>query len=522
MNRFYAYTRVSTTKQGETGVSLQEQRSAIERYAREKNLTISNWYEEQLTAAKRGRPVFSRMIRQLKLRQAAGVVIHKIDRSARNLRDWADIGELVDAGVQIHFSNEPLDLTSRGGRLSADIQAVIASDFIRNLREETKKGFYGRLKQGFYPMPAPLGYLNQGSGKVKVPDPAKAPLIRQCFELYATGCYTVVDLAEEIFRRGLRSKSGKRIGWHGISKILKRVFYTGAIVLEKNGESFIGGHKPLISAEMFRMVQDLLTGKSVKTRVLHHDYLFRQVFKCPTCGKTLIGERQKGAVYYRCHGKECPSGTIREDRIQDAVTCQLKRLELSSEESLCFGLLLKDLRRDWVENHERAVAATEMSLAKVMERESRLTDVYLDGAVDDQTYRERIAALRVERCDLENRLRELKCNPASLPNAILEVLELAKSAYSTYLAANVDESKELLKVLCSNRTLDAKNPIFILDPAFERVANRVENSFGSPSASTSRTEEVCESLVRDLAGLVRPTVNLAPEYRLVATMPEAA
>lgn len=522
MKRFFAYTRVSTTKQGETGVSLQEQRSAIERYAREKEITISDWFEEQLTAAKRGRPVFSRMIRQLKLRQAAGVVIHKIDRSARNLRDWADIGELVDAGVQIHFSNEPLDLNSRGGRLSADIQAVIASDFIRNLREETKKGFYGRLKQGLYPMPAPLGYLNAGRGKVKIPDPAKAPLIRQCFDLYATGCYTIVDLAEEMFRRGLRSKSGKRIGWHGISKILKRVFYTGAIVLEKNGESFVGGHKPLVSGHTFREVQDLMSGKSVKTRVLHHDYLFRQVFNCCSCGKVLIGERQKGAVYYRCHGKQCPGGTIREDRIQDAITTKLKCLDLSSEESLCLGLLLKDLCRDSVEAHERAIAATEMSLSKVKEREARLTDVYLDGAVDDQTYRERIAALRVERCDLENRLKDLKGNPSSLPNAIMEVLELAKSAYSTYIAATIDESKELLKVLCSNRTLDPKNPVFTMDPAFERVANRNENSIGSPSASTSRTEKLCKSLVKDLASLVRPTLDLAPEPRLDAKMPDAA
>ena len=57
-----------------------------------------------------------------------------------------------------------LDLNTRGGRLSADIQAVVAADFIRNLREETKKGFYGRLKQGLYPICAPIGYLDRGGG----------------------------------------------------------------------------------------------------------------------------------------------------------------------------------------------------------------------------------------------------------------------------------------------------------------------------------------------------------------------
>ncbi len=54
--------------------------------------------------------------------------------------------------TEVHFANESLDLQSRGGRLSADIQAVVAADYIRNLREETRKGFYGRLKQGLCPM----------------------------------------------------------------------------------------------------------------------------------------------------------------------------------------------------------------------------------------------------------------------------------------------------------------------------------------------------------------------------------
>src|SRR5271155_6201404 len=100
---------------------------------------------------------------------------------ARNLKDWADLGELIDAGVEVHFANESLDLHTRGGRLSADIQAVVAADYIRNLREETRKGFYGRLKQGLYPLPAPLGYLDRGKGKVKEVDPIMAPVVARAF-----------------------------------------------------------------------------------------------------------------------------------------------------------------------------------------------------------------------------------------------------------------------------------------------------------------------------------------------------
>src|SRR6185437_14313254 len=194
LEKYFGYIRVSTAKQGERSVSLPEQRSAIERYALKNNLVIADWFEERQTAAKKGRPVWSQMLKGLRQGKARGVIIHKIDRSARNLKDWADLGELIDQGIEVHFANESLDLNSRGGRLSADIQAVVAADYIRNLREEAKKGIYGRLKQGFLPSGAPVGYLNHGGGKQKTIDPEKGPLVRKAFLLYATGNYTIRTL----------------------------------------------------------------------------------------------------------------------------------------------------------------------------------------------------------------------------------------------------------------------------------------------------------------------------------------
>src|SRR5206468_10057168 len=184
VRKFFGYARVSTVKQGEHGVSLQEQRDAVARYAERYGLDIITWFEERQTAAKRGRSIFNRMLKLLTQGKADGVIIHKIDRSARNLKDWADLGELIDQGIEVHFANESVDLHSRGGRLSADIQAVVAADYIRNLREEVRKGFYGRLKQGLYPLPAPLGYLDRGKGKPKALDPVRAPLVKAAFELY--------------------------------------------------------------------------------------------------------------------------------------------------------------------------------------------------------------------------------------------------------------------------------------------------------------------------------------------------
>lgn len=137
--RCLAYLRVSTPRQGE-GVSLLTQREAIAGFAAERGLLVTGWYEEKTSAARRGRPVFAEVLRQLRVGRGQGLIVHKVDRSVRNLRDWANLGELIDQGMPLYFAGDGLDLTSRSGRLAADIQAVVAADFVRNLREEAKRG----------------------------------------------------------------------------------------------------------------------------------------------------------------------------------------------------------------------------------------------------------------------------------------------------------------------------------------------------------------------------------------------
>ena len=237
MSNYYGYIRVSTVKQGTQGVSLQEQKDAIIRYASRSGIEITAWFEEQLTAAKQGRPIFTKMMTLLRQGKAQGVVLHKIDRGARNLKDWASIAELNDQGIDVHLANDGLDMRSRGGRLSADIQAVIASDYIRNLREETLKGFYGRLKQGILPIAAPLGYVDNGGGKVKTAHPVKASLVIKAFELYATGKYSFNTLPPVLEKLGLRNMRGNPVPRSALTNILSNVFYMGLIKIRKTGEN---------------------------------------------------------------------------------------------------------------------------------------------------------------------------------------------------------------------------------------------------------------------------------------------
>lgn len=372
MKKYFAYIRVSHPKQAERGSSLQEQRAAIEEFARRHGLTISEFFEEQETAAVRGRRAFGTMFSALRASRADGVIIHKIDRSARNLRDWADLGELIDRGVEVHFANESLDLRSRGGRLSADIQAVVAADFIRNLREEVRKGFFGRLRQGLYPLPAPLGYRDHGRGLPKEPDPLTAPLVSLAFELYATGTYSLDSLLEELARRGLRSRWGGALSRNGLSVLLNNPFYFGLIRIKKTGQAFAGVHEPLVSKALYERVQDVLQGRT-PNRQKRHRFLLQRLLKCARCHRSLPGELQKGRVYYRCQTRTCPTTCHREDRVEERIGEELRRIEFTETEKADLLTAAAQLRETWVDRRDELLKAASLQTAKINERLTRLS-----------------------------------------------------------------------------------------------------------------------------------------------------
>jgi site-specific DNA recombinase len=485
MNQFYGYIRVSTARQGE-GVSLQQQRAAIEQYAQRHNLEIARWFEELETAAKSGRPVFSEMIRELKRARARGVIIHKIDRSARNLRDWADLGELIDRGTEVHFANETLDLQSRGGRLSADIQAVVAADYIRNLREETIKGFWGRLKQGLYPMPAPLGYLNNGAGKPKTLDPKAAPLVRKAFDLYGTGHYNLIGLCAELNRLGLRRHGGNQLQPNRVSELLKNPFYIGLIHIRTTNETFKGVHEPLVGRQLFDRVQKILLGKT-NARSLKHDFVYRRRLACKNCGYSLVGERQKGHVYYRCQIRDCPTRCIREETIEQAVLEQFARLRCSKDEYAWFRRKLAQMKLTNTEEQEKIVAALALQLSQTGDRLNRLTDAYIDRLIEKDLFEQRKSALLVERTDVEQRLAEWKSGKRNAADELLLFLERADSAYLAYKLGLAEEKRDLLDALTSNRMVSGKTPEIMLALPFNEVANRFESTSGGPSRGIPRT-----------------------------------
>jgi site-specific DNA recombinase len=483
---YFGYVRVSTAKQGEKGVSLEEQRQAIERYSQRYGLLIARWFEERETAAKRGRAIFGEMLQFLRRGQACGVVMHKIDRGARNLKDWADLGDLADTGFEIHFANESLDLNTRGGRLSADIQAVVAADYIRNLREETKKGFYGRLKQGILPMSAPIGYQNRGGGKVKEPDAVMAPLVHKAFQLYATRQYSLTHLVEEMYQSGLRNRKGGKVTINGISTLLNNPFYFGVIRIKKTAETFSGGHEPIISKALFDHVQAVLNGKTVD-RLVKHEFIFRRMIRCAACRYHLVGEIQKGHVYYRCHRASCKGKTFREEEIDDEIKLTFDSLAIDEFEAAYIRAWLRSAREQQEQLKQQEINNWRLQLDQIRSRLARLTDAFVDGNIDKALFEERKTDLILEEAAIKGKIRSLELDSGRRIESIGKFLELTKTASNLYKTAIPVEKRDFVKRLTSN--LVATSEKVVIEPRSEVVtlANRQKIACGSPRRDVGRT-----------------------------------
>lgn len=484
MKQVFAYIRVSTAKQGQ-GVSLQEQRSAIERYVTRAGAQIVEWFEERRTAAKIGRPEFARMMKLLRAGKAQGIVIHKIDRSTRNYRDWADIDELVESGIDVHFANEDVDLRSRGGRLAADIQMVVAVDYIRNLRDEAMKGIHGRLKQGILPCGAPIGYLDRGAGRPKEIDPVRGPIVRRLFEEYAAGSMTLRNLTEVALRLGLRNRKGNPVRLTQIQKIIRNPFYAGMIRSSRLG-LFLGAHEPLMPRLTFDRVQELLDEKRVR-QTNRFTFRYRRLIRCKTCGRSLVASKQKGFIYYRCQVVVCPTTSVREDAIDAAVRKQLQTVTLEMGELALVEREISLLFENEAALHLSQQQALEEALSATTARLGRLTDLLLDQKIDSEVHDQKRRTLLDDRIRIEQELAALTTGANDLRIRIEKVLEIVRSASTLYECASDNQKRRLIETIFSERSAVGRAVHLSLREPFASIAKR-RRDHGPDDAKTVSAE----------------------------------
>lgn len=521
MRRYIAYTRVSTAKQGEKGSSLVEQKSIIESYARREGLAISAWYEERVTAAKVGRTIFKQMMQVFARGGAEGLILHKIDRGARNLKDWALLSELTDTGVDVRIAGDSIDMNSRGGRLSADIQAVVAADYIRNLREEVKKGQQGRLKAGLYPWSAPIGYINTGKGgRAKEICSEKGPLVRRAFIEYAAGKYTLRTLALALSEWGIKSRGGRPLSLSRVNEMLRRKFYIG--LLEVKGETFAGAHDPLVTKELFDQVQAVLNGRSAERLYGENSYLFKRLIRCAACERFLYAETQKGRRYYRCHTEGCSGSCIGEARVVDRVIGEIALLFASDHLLQACSLYVEQKKLDVGARAAELKAGTSLRLSRVVDQISRLTDAYLDRALEREEYDIRKRLLLEEKIALQERLRESDQLEETYTRAAKLFFELITGLKGIVISENTEEIRRIFIASISNLlvaqkviTLQWRKSVLLLIEACSDLnsahAREGYRTFEVDDAVRDRARIVMEEVFRE--SLSPPPMSGSPDVR---------
>lgn len=490
------------------------QRDQAERFALLKHIKIIRFFSEMETAAKQGRPVFSQMMKELRSGRAEGLILHKIDRGARNLREWSDITDLIELGIKVHFVHDSIDLETRGGRLTGDMLAAVAADYVRNLREETIKGIVGRLKQGIWPFNAPLGYINTGKGNPKTIDPLSGSLVRQAFELYATGGYTIKTIRIKLHALGLRTSTGHPLSKNTLTSIFNNPFYYGALILRSTGDIYIGVHVPLISKELFNQVQAVLSGRTWRKEGRHH-FLYRGEITCSTCGYRVLGESQKGYIYYRCHRKSCKGTSFREEHVTRALQNDLSVLRIFMERHPEIEVALRKAISSRTKNTAERMQALGLKLAKLDERLNAATDALLDGVIDKDVYSQKRNELQNSKIEIAEEIS--RCERAEKPNATnadiyLELVDLLR--HKTFLQSP-HEARRVSKMISSNFQATGKNIVLQWVFGFDRVISHQKADCCALPQDRART---VDSFVALFMGNDVPT-SPHPEVAGDATMP---
>lgn len=331
--KYIIYAQKSTEDEGYQVLSIESQLAELREFAaREKLEIVGPTFVETKTAKEPGRTKFAEMLSLIEKGKAEGILSWHPDRLARNSVDGGKIIHLIDKGIikSLKFPTFWFEPTPQG-LFMLSIAFGQSKYYVDNLSENVKRGMRQKIRNGIWPVWAPIGYLNNPKTRMIDVDLEKAPKIRKIFGLYATGEHNLTSLANWCKENNLKGNLGKEISTSNIQKILQNVFYLG--LMKYKGEIFEGKHKPLISKKLFDKVQEVLKERGKPQKIKKHNFAFLGLMKC-TCGASITAETQKGHIYYRCTKKKgvCQEKHyLREENLIEQIKSFLQKVSLSNQ-----------------------------------------------------------------------------------------------------------------------------------------------------------------------------------------------
>jgi site-specific DNA recombinase len=212
MTRTIAYLRVSTDKQADRGVSLDAQRAKVAAYAELYDLELCEVIVDAGESAKSlNRPGLQRALGMLKRGEADALLVVKLDRLTRSVRD---LGQLVESyfaqGKAALLSvGEQIDTRSAAGRLVLNVLASVSQWEREAIGERTATAMQHKASQGEYTGgAAPFGFCLAADGEHLEELPEEQHALAVVRELRAAGL-SFRRLAAELTARGLVNRNGR-------------------------------------------------------------------------------------------------------------------------------------------------------------------------------------------------------------------------------------------------------------------------------------------------------------------------
>ena len=457
-----SYLRVSTRDQArrgggdDEGFSIPAQREANRRKAASMGaMIIKEFVDRGASARSANRPELQRMLEYLEDHDVDFVIVHKVDRLARNRADDVEIMKALEAShVRLVSTTESIDQTPSGILLHG-IMSSIAEFYSRNLAAEVAKGMSQKVRAGGTVGRVPLGYRNHRTVdsegreiRTVIIDADRAPLVREAFALYASGDWTVVSLADHLAGRGLTTTPSPRLPSKPITeghlhKILNNPYYKG--LTKYQGVHYPGRHEPLVDEVTWQRVQDVLATHLNGERTRKHPHFLKSTVYCGQCGERLMVQNSRSKTglvypYFYCTGRHakrtvCTQRSVLIYEVEKKIEEHYRRIQL--DPSLRAGIeeLVRDEFRTAQSRMEGVRADLKREKDKLERQREKLMEAHYAGAIPVELLgreQERISrSLR----DVETRLSATLSEFETIEGNLGKALDLAADCGAAYQQA---------------------------------------------------------------------------------------
>lgn len=197
LTKVVGYIRVSTNQQADEGISLEAQRTRLEAYAVALGLDlVAIEVDAGLSAKNLKRPGLLAALEALETGKADGLLVVKLDRLTRSVRDLGDLLETYFSSKYTLLSvGDSIDTRTAGGRMVLNILTSV-TQWEREAGSERTKAALSLLKAQGVKLGRPFMHETIGDS------------VRIVRELHATGQYSLRDLAAELNTRNIPTANG--------------------------------------------------------------------------------------------------------------------------------------------------------------------------------------------------------------------------------------------------------------------------------------------------------------------------